>query len=140
MSGKLAVDTNAVIAYREGIEAVCLFVDHADLVVVPAAVLGELLFGALNSAHRQKNEKAVKAFLSQSVLVPVDESIAARYAHIRHDLKKIGKPIPENDLWIAATCMELETGLLTADGHFDCVEGLKVIHWPVENAIPRRSS
>ena len=132
-SGRLAVDTNAVIAYREGIEAVCAFVDGADHLVVPAAVLGELLFGALNSAHRQKNEKAVKAFLSQSVLAPVDESIATRYAHIRYDLKKIGRPIPENDLWIAATCLELETGLLTSDRHFDCVEGLEVLHWPGES-------
>jgi len=45
------------------------------------------------------------------------------------ELKKIGYPIPENDLWIAATCLELDIPLLTVDGHFDYVHGLQVINW-----------
>ena len=127
--GRLAVDTNAVIAYREGISIVCTLVEAADILFLPAVVLGELLYGSLNSAKPQKNEQAVHKFLAQSVLVPIAEAIATRYATVRLKLKKIGRPIPENDIWVAATCLELGVPLLTRDGHFDYIGGLEVINW-----------
>ena len=44
-------------------------------------------------------------------------------------LKKVGHPIPENDIWVAATCLEVGVPLLTRDGHFDYIHGLEVINW-----------
>ena len=126
-SGRLSVDTNAVIAYREGIPTVCAFVEGADLLFLPVVVFGELLYGALNSAKPQKNEQITHKFSAQSVLIPIDDAIAIRYATVRLQLKKIGRPIPENDIWIAATCLELGVPLLTRDRHFDHVQGLEVI-------------
>ena len=128
-SGRLSVDTNAVIAYREGIPTVCTLVEGADLLFLPVVVMGELLYGAFNSAKPQKNEQATHKFSAQSVLVPIDDTIAIRYATVRLQLKKIGRPIPENDIWIAATCLELGVPLLTRDGHFDHIHGLEVINW-----------
>ena len=129
VNGKLAVDTNAVIAYREGISEVCSLIEGADVILLPVIVLGELLYGAANSARPQKNEQAVRKFLAQSVLITVDESIAARYATVRLKLKKRGNPIPENDLWIAAVCLELDVALLSLDAHFNYVPDLRVIRW-----------
>ena len=128
-SGRLSVDTNAVIAYREGIPTVCTLIEGADLLFLPVVVLGELLYGALNSAKPQKNEQVTHKFSAQSVLIPIDDAIAIRYATLRLQLKKMGRPIPENDIWIAATCLELGVPLLTRDGHFDHVHGLEVINW-----------
>ena len=54
MSGRLAVDTNAVIVYREGIFRVCRLVEGAEAHFLPVVVLGELLYGAANSAKRQR--------------------------------------------------------------------------------------
>ncbi|NQE54226.1 tRNA(fMet)-specific endonuclease VapC [ANME-1 cluster archaeon GoMg3.2] len=127
--GRLAVDSNAVIAYREGIPIVCTLIEEADILFLPAVVLGELLYGSLNSAKPQKNEQAVHKFSAQSVLVPIAEAIATRYASVRLKLKKMGHPIPENDIWVAATCLELGVPLLTRDGHFDYIGGLEVINW-----------
>jgi predicted nucleic acid-binding protein len=93
VSGRLAVDTNAVIAYREGVLTVCTLIESADF------------------------------------LIPIDEAIAARYATVRLELKKTGHPIPENDIWVAAACLELGVPLLSRDGHFDYVRGLEVINW-----------
>jgi tRNA(fMet)-specific endonuclease VapC len=59
----------------------------------------------------------------------IDESVAACYATMRLDLKKRGTPIPENDIWIAAACLELEVPLLSKDKHFNLVAGLNVITW-----------
>ena len=128
-SGRLSVDTNAVIAYREGIPEVCTLIEGADLLFLPVIVLGELLYGAYNSAKPQKNEQVTHKFSAQSVLVPIDDAIAIRYATVRLQLKKIGRPIPENDIWVAATCLELDVPLLTRDGHFDHIHGLEVINW-----------
>lgn len=47
------------------------------------------------------------------------------YARLRLDLKTKGKPIPENDLWIAALCVEHQVKFTAVDGHFDAVDGLQ---------------
>jgi len=127
--GRLAVDSNAVIAYREGVPEVCSLIEGADIILFPVTVLGELLYGAVNSARPQENEQAARKFLAHSFLVPIDEDIAARYAMVRFKLKKMGRPIPENDLWIAAACLELDVALLSQDTHFEYVSDLQVVHW-----------
>ncbi|MFQ6093770.1 MAG: PIN domain-containing protein [bacterium] len=81
-------------------------IEGAETLFLPVIVLGELLYGAANSPQPQKNEKAVRKSLAHSSLVPIDETIAVRYAAIRLELKKVGYPIPENDLWIAAQTVE----------------------------------
>ena len=129
VNGKLAIDTNAVIAYREGNYNIANLIENADLLFLPVIVLGELLYGAINSTQVHKNKQAVQILLSYSILIPIDESIAIRYANIRLNLKNIGRPIPENDIWIAASCLELDIPLLTIDSHFDHIQDLKVIKW-----------
>ena len=129
MAGKLALDTNAVIAYREGISDVCSQVDKADIIILPVIVVGELLYGALNSTKIKNNEKFVHKFLEYSLVMQIDESVATRYARIRFDLKRQGNPIPENDIWIAAACLVLDVPILSQDDHFTHVPGLQVISW-----------
>ena len=128
-AGKLALDTNAVIAYREGIPAVCSHVDNAEVIILPVIVVGELLYGALNSTKIKTNEKFVHKFLESSLVMQIDEKVAIRYARVRFDLKKKGNPIPENDIWIAAACLVLDVPLLSQDDHFTHVPGLQVISW-----------
>ena len=125
----IAVDTNAVIAYRAGVSQVCSRIKAADVVLVPAPVVGELFYGALNSQRIRENQEAVHRFLAYSVFIPIDENITARYASVRYKLRKIGRPIPENDIWIAAACLEFDVPLLTRDAHLGNVEGLNVIDW-----------
>ena len=127
--GNLAVDTNAVIAYREGIPEVCRFIDDAGVIFLPVTVLGELLYGALNSTKMRKNESAVQQFSEHTILLPITRDVAARYAQVRLDLKKKGTPIPENDIWIAALCIEHEIPLLSRDEHFRVVDNLDVSGW-----------
>lgn len=129
MNGKLAVDTNAIISYREGVIEVCRKIENANSIFCPVVVLGELLFGALNSDRSDENNEAVKKFVEYTILLPIDENIAHRYADIRLKIKTKGRPIPENDLWIAATCIEYDVPILTSDEHFDYVADLQVIRW-----------
>lgn len=96
---------------------------------MPVIVLGELRYGAINSAKPEKNEQDINKFSDNSVIMPIDEPVAIRYAKVRSGLKKKGHPIPENDIWIAAICLELGVPLLSNDGHFEHIEGLEVINW-----------
>lgn len=128
-NGKLAVDTNAVIAYRSATPEVCTLIDSTVSIFLPAIVLGELLDGANNSGKPEKNERDIILFANNSILMPIDETAAIRYAKVRYDLKKKGNPIPENDIWIAALCLEHNVPLLSNDGHFDKINGLEVINW-----------
>ena len=128
-NGRLAVDTNAVIAYREGVDEVCALIDEADVIILPVTVLGELLYGALNSAKAEMNVKIIQEFAAYSLIMQVDEAVATCYAKVRSNLKKRGTPIPENDIWIAAACLELEVPLLSRDGHFKYIEELDVCEW-----------
>lgn len=128
-TGKIALDTNAVIAYRAGLTQVCDIIQKAERLFMPVIVLGELLYGAINSKNPEKNQEAIKTFLSHTILISVDENIAFRYSSLRLELKKKGRPAPENDLWIAAICLDFGLPLLTNDRHFENIDGLTIISW-----------
>jgi predicted nucleic acid-binding protein len=59
----------------------------------------------------------------------VDEGTAEHYAEIRVELKRSGRPIPVNDLWIAALARQHALPLLSRDQHFEFVRGLERIGW-----------
>jgi tRNA(fMet)-specific endonuclease VapC len=44
-------------------------------------------------------------------------------------LKSAGKPIPENDIWIAALSMQHNIPLVTSDSHFKYIKGLNLLNW-----------
>jgi tRNA(fMet)-specific endonuclease VapC len=60
-------------------------------------------------------------------LVTVDAFVADRYGILVKILRKMGTPIPTNDIWIAAAALETGSRLVTYDSHFDCIPGLLVI-------------
>ncbi len=126
---RLALDSNAFIAYRAGEAKIRSFLENARLLYMPMTVMGELLYGAKSSTRVAANVEAVYEFTQLCMPICIDESVAARYAEIRQHLKQKGSPIPENDIWIAASCLEVEATLLTQDNHFSGIEGLVLLGW-----------
>ncbi len=59
------------------------------------------------------------------VLLDTNAYSADWFAHIKQGLRKRGTPIPMNDVWIAASCMEHGAELASLDAHFEAVAGLK---------------
>src|SRR5205085_909827 len=59
--------------------------------------------------------------------VGVDAPVSHRYAALHHALRLKGRPIPTNDLWIAAIAMEHGLVLYTRDAHFEAVPGLALV-------------
>jgi len=84
--------------------------------------------GFLSGNKTEINKTLLWEFVDEpgTVVKELDEESAELYAQIVDDLKKVGKPIPTNDMWIAAQTMELGAVLVTFDRHFLRVPGLRV--------------
>jgi predicted nucleic acid-binding protein len=116
----LLLDTSAYSAFRRGDQAVAEVIRRSETVAVPVVVLGELHSGYQAGNRCAENTAELDRFLSKpSVRVlNVTEETALRYAEIDVYLRKRGRPIPRNDVWIAAVALEHGLQLLTLDVHF----------------------
>lgn len=125
---KIALDTNIVIDIFNNKQNIIALSNNYQTIYLPVTVCGELLFGAKNSAKNQENEQKCHAFISSCNLLNINELIAEEYAKTRNELKKKGRPIPENDIWIAATCIVNNIPLVTFDSDFNHVNDLIIIN------------
>ena len=126
----LLIDTSAYAAFKRGHTEAIAELRTARSILIPAVVLGELLAGFDVGGKRKKNRSELREFQlgSRVSLVEITRETAERYAHIYAYLRGIGRPIPTNDLWIAASAMEHGAELLTLDAHFLNVPQVMVIH------------
>lgn len=129
MNGNAAVDSNAYIAVRNNDGRAAAVLGSFRRIYLPVTVLGELLFGAACSGKAIQNRELVQDFADSCMLLPVNEEVALRYAELKWKLRKSGKPIPDNDLWIAALCIESGLPLITRDEHFTHLPDLRTIRW-----------
>jgi tRNA(fMet)-specific endonuclease VapC len=129
MSGEIALDTSVAVRFLNGDGAIVSRVLALPEVVLPTVVVGELLFGAENSTRSLQNLPRYLEFIGTCVVFPLGRETAAVYARTRLALKRKGRPIPMNDVWIAAQCLEQGWVLVTDDTDFDYVDGLVLDHW-----------
>jgi tRNA(fMet)-specific endonuclease VapC len=127
---KVLLDTNAYTALFRGHEAVAARVRRATDVLLSSVVAGELLFGFRNGTRFESNRQELEDFLSSPyvTLLNVTMVTADRFGRIAASLRRKGRPLPTNDIWIAAHAMESGADLLSFDQHFEHVKGLAWIH------------
>jgi len=125
-SSRLVLDTSAYSRLRVGDDRVLDLVAAADVVLMPAVVLGELEGGFRLGRRPDANRALLAEFLEEPfvAVVAVTASVAARYGEIFARLRQAGTPIPTNDVWIAAATLDRGGHLLTYDNDFERVEGL----------------
>ena len=129
MAGDFLLDTNTVILLLKNDRSISLRTADATNVFLSSVVLGELYFGALNSRRSVQNLKHLEDFSRSFVVLPCDSNTAKIYGGIKASLKATGRPIPENDIWIAAIAIEHDLTLATRDAHFTFVPNLKTERW-----------
>jgi predicted nucleic acid-binding protein len=125
----LILDTNALSAFADGDPGLRRAIEQEAELAVPAIVLGEYLFGIRQSRHRARYEAWLRLNASAFRMLSVRPATAGYYAEVRAELKSDGRPIPSNDLWIAALAREHKCALLSRDGHFEAVRGIKRVAW-----------
>lgn len=121
---KLLVDTSVVVDFFHGDPIVGWMLEQAQPVYVPVVVLAEMLAGARRSQRVAENVEQVEEFARRSIVLSCDHVTASHYADILNQLRARGKPIPENDVWIAAVATQHELPIAARDAHFDHVDSL----------------
>lgn len=101
-------------------------------VAMSAITYGELLFGAEKSQHPKIAKRILEELSSLISPIPISTHTSEYYGKIRRAyLEKKGKPIGNNDLWIAAHALSLNLILVTNNTK----EFLRVPHLKVENWV-----
>lgn len=128
---KVLLDTNAYSELKRGHGKLADRIRRSSHVFVSAVVAGELLHGFRRGTSFERNRTELEQFLARSrvSLVEVDLETADRFGRIASRLRQQGKPIPTNDIWIAAHAMQHGAELLSFDGHFVHVDGLAWEHY-----------
>lgn len=129
MSGKICLDTNAVINIFRNAPNVQELLAQYSRCLLPVSVVAELLFAAKNSSRTIENLALYRKFIDSCTVLGISRKTADFYSDIRLQLKRDGRPIPENDIWIAAISVEHNMTLATADRHFEYIVGLQVYSW-----------
>lgn len=125
----MILDTNALSAIADGEASAMDIAARAERLAVPVIVLGEYRLGIAQSRRRAIYQDWLREWISAVAVLEIDEETTHSYAAIGLELKKKGKPIPANDLWIAAACRQHSLPLLSRDKHFDLVSGLRRLDW-----------
>ena len=122
----ILLDSNAYTALLQGHQEVVDRVRGASRVFFSMVVIGELLAGFRFGSRRGENLRVLEEFLRtpRFETVPVTRATAERFALIWSELRAKGRPIPSNDIWIAAHAMETGAELISFDHHFEQVGGL----------------
>ena len=123
------LDTNALSAFADGDPALRLVIEREIELSIPVIVLGEYLFGIRQSRQHSRYQDWLKRHLGVFSVVLVDADTARYYAEVWTELRSSGKPIPSNDVWIAALARQHHHSLVSRDRHFEAVRGLPVITW-----------
>ncbi len=129
MAGRALLDTSAAAALLRGDPGIASALEDLDEVFTSAIVVGELLYGARLSSNHETNLERVVGFSSSVTVLPTNGETALVYARVKQGLRSRGRPIPDNDLWIACTAIQHRLTLLNRDAHFDEIDELAQAGW-----------
>ena len=128
-NGNYLLDTNIVIGMLTGDMVIQKKMQDRNNLFLAAPVVGELHYGAQKSNQVIENLHRINTFVEEHTFLPCDLETAQWYGIIKHQLQRKGRPIPNNDIWIAAIAMPHDLILVTRDTHFDEVESLQTERW-----------
>ncbi len=126
---KFLLDTNIIAAWLKGEKTIADKIDKAKEIYIPIIVVGELYYGALYSTQVQKNIGNIQRITSHYNVLQIDEATTIAYGNIKAALRKKGKPVPENDIWIAAIAQRYQLTVVTRDKHFKEIENITLKKW-----------
>ena len=129
MSGSYLLDTNIVIALFAGEKPVLDRLKNTREIYIPSVVIGELYYGAHKSGQTSINLQRIEDFVASNTILACDTVTAFHYGKIKDNLRQKGKPIPENDVWIAAIAVQFDHTLVSRDEHFKQIENLSLVVW-----------
>ena len=129
MSGRYLLDTNIIIALFADETTIKNNIAQADEVFIPSIAIGELYYGARKSVRTQENLTKIDELVAIIRVLGCDAATAQQYGEVKNKLRLQGRPLPENDIWIAALALQHDLIVVTRDAHFQEVENLQLVAW-----------
>lgn len=129
MNGKYLLDTNIIIALFANETVVTENLAQVEEVFIPMIAIGELYYGARKSGRVRDNLNRIDELIANISVLGCNAETAVKYGEIKHNLRLKGRPLPENDIWIAAVALQYNLILVTRDAHFQEVENLQTVAW-----------
>jgi tRNA(fMet)-specific endonuclease VapC len=126
MNGSV-LDTNVITKMLDKDPGAISMVEKIENLYTSIIVVGELYFAAANSSRREANFKIFREVFSYVEIIPIDDMVCMSYAEIKFDLKKKGRPIPDNDIWIAACAHARGFSVATFDSHFSEIAQIELV-------------
>jgi len=123
------LDTNIIIDVFQGDEVLAEKIYNLPAFYTSSIVLGELYIGINRVANKAGHLKKLLAFLELCTVLDIDKTTAEIYGEITAGLYKKGKPIPTNDIWIAATVRQHGLKLISRDKHFGEINNILLESW-----------
>ena len=126
---KAVLDTNVYCLCDLGNDYPVRILAEAQSIWMPAIVYGELHYGYRNGTRQRENVIRLNRFIEafHVEVIEVDTGVAEMFGDIFAALRKKGKPIPTNDIWIAACTMAVGGTLITADKHFEAIDQIRAV-------------
>ena len=125
----MILDTNALSAVADEDPGIETALREAEFLALPVIALGEYRHGIIQSRYREEYEAWLNGLVAECRVIEITEPTTKFYAGVQNELRDAGKPIPTNDIWIAALCRQYKLPLLSRDHHFDFVRGLRRLNW-----------
>ena len=124
----LLIDTNIYTHALAGDPETTEILRHTQKIAICCISIGELLSGFKGVTREKENRKELEEFLDtpRVKIYGIDDDTAEFYAEILNNLRKKGRPIPTNDIWIAAVALQHGLKLFSKDHHFKYVPGLVI--------------
>ncbi len=129
MNGKFLLDTNIIISLFKNDNLVINKLTVDQEIFISNITVGELYFGTYKSNKVESNIKRIDSFIASNIVLNSDSTTAKYYGQIKNKLKIKGKPIPENDIWIAAIGLQYNLTLVSRDKHLQEIENLSLQKW-----------
>lgn len=126
---QLIIDTSAYSAFRRGDIVVEPYFTSTHEILVPTIVLGELRAGFCSSRYQVENERLLQKFLDLSNVstINMQDSTTKEFGKLYKELRGLGKPIGQNDLWIVSLVREHRVPLLTLDQDFQNIRNIEIM-------------
>ena len=123
------LDTNVLIRILAALERIPASFSQYEKVLIPSIVIGEYRAGLYATHACIESARKLDEYTGRATVetVPITDRTAELYAKVYQALRKGGTPIPQNDMWIAASVLEHGADLATYDEHFHLVPMLSVV-------------
>ena len=125
----ILIDTNIYTRALRGEQETISVLQQVQEIGICSISIGELLSGFKAGTREKKNREELAEFLDapRVKIFGIDEDTAEFYATILDELRKKGKPVPTNDIWIASVAFQYGFPLFTKDRHFEQISGLILV-------------